>query len=152
MTQRVKRAAYGGPGFKPRTQSLREEIGTIWAECGVNSEFSRLKSVLMHRPGPELARSAKPDQVLMLEPLDPELACRQHDALRQAYEKAGVQVYSVVPPGYERSRPPPNLMFVADLMFMTCQGAIVGRPASTVRAGEEKHISLRLAHRLNYLH
>jgi len=145
VTQRVKRAAYGGPGFKPRTQSLREELGTIWADCGVNSEWSRLKSILLHRPGPELARSAKPDQVLMLEPLEPGLACRQHDALKQAYEKAGVQVYSVIPPGYERSRPPPNLMFVADLMFMTPEGAIIGRPASTVRAGEEKHITRRLA-------
>jgi N-dimethylarginine dimethylaminohydrolase len=40
--------------------------------------------------------------------------------------------------------PPPNLMFVADLMFMTPEGAIVGRPASTVRAGEERLLARRL--------
>jgi len=39
----------------------------------------------------------------------------------------------------------PNLMFVADLMFMTPEGAILGRPASTVRAGEERLIARRLA-------
>jgi arginine deiminase len=34
---------------------------------------------------------------------------------------------------------------VADLMFMTPEGAIVGRPASTVRAGEERYVARRLA-------
>jgi N-dimethylarginine dimethylaminohydrolase len=36
-------------------------------------------------------------------------------------------------------------MFVADLLFMTPEGAILGRPASTVRAGEERWIARRLA-------
>jgi N-dimethylarginine dimethylaminohydrolase len=36
-------------------------------------------------------------------------------------------------------------MFVADLMFMTPEGAILGRPASTVRAGEERLVARRLA-------
>jgi len=43
------------------------------------------------------------------------------------------------------SAPPPNLMFVADLFFMTPEGAILGRPASTVRAGEERLAARRLA-------
>lgn len=41
--------------------------------------------------------------------------------------------------------PPPNQMFCADLFVMTPSGAIVGRPASTVRAGEERWIARRLA-------
>jgi N-dimethylarginine dimethylaminohydrolase len=36
-------------------------------------------------------------------------------------------------------------MFVADLLFMTPEGAILGRPASTVRAGEERPVARRLA-------
>jgi N-dimethylarginine dimethylaminohydrolase len=36
-------------------------------------------------------------------------------------------------------------MFIADLLFMTPEGAILGRPASTVRAGEERLIAERLA-------
>lgn len=36
-------------------------------------------------------------------------------------------------------------MFVADLMFMTPEGVILGRPASTVRAGEERLVARRLA-------
>jgi N-dimethylarginine dimethylaminohydrolase len=41
--------------------------------------------------------------------------------------------------------PTPNLMFVADLMLMTPEGAILARPASTVRAGEERLVARRLA-------
>jgi N-dimethylarginine dimethylaminohydrolase len=40
--------------------------------------------------------------------------------------------------------PPPNLMFVADLLFMTPEGAILCRTASTIRAGEERFIARRL--------
>jgi N-dimethylarginine dimethylaminohydrolase len=36
-------------------------------------------------------------------------------------------------------------MFVADLLFMTREGAVLGRPASTVRAGEERLVAERLA-------
>jgi N-dimethylarginine dimethylaminohydrolase len=60
--------------------------------------------------------------------------------LAQAYERAGVTVHYVDPAGPV----PPNMMFVADLLFMTPEGAIVGRPASTVRAGEEVHVARRL--------
>ena len=36
-------------------------------------------------------------------------------------------------------------MFVADLMFMTPEGVIIARPASTVRAGEECWVAKRFA-------
>ena len=65
----------------------------------------------------------------------------QHDDLADAYRANGVQVV-YVDPGH---LPPPNQMFCADLFVMTPSGAIVGRPASTVRAGEERWIARRLA-------
>jgi N-dimethylarginine dimethylaminohydrolase len=134
-------AAYGGPGWSPRTASLREEIGQVWAPCGVNSEWASLRAVLLHEPGPELAGVGEPDAALMLEPLDDTRAAEQHRRLAAAYERAGITVHYVKPHGPV----PPNLMFVADLLFMTPEGAIVGRPASTVRAGEERHVARRLA-------
>jgi arginine deiminase len=133
-------AAYGGPGWQPRTASLREELGTHWRRCGLSSEWSTLRAVLLHRPGPELAAS-DPDQAQHLEAVDPARAAAQHDDLAQAYRDLGVAVYYVDPP----EDPPANLMFVADLLFMTPEGAIVGRPASTVRAGEERSVARRLA-------
>jgi len=134
-------AAYGGPGWSPRTTSLRQEIGGVWAACGVASEWSPLKAVLLHRPGTELEDQVEPDSVQMLEALDPRRARQQHDALARAYRDAGVTVHYVEP----GETPPPNQMFIADLLFMTPEGAIVGRPASVVRAGEERFVARRLA-------
>jgi N-dimethylarginine dimethylaminohydrolase len=77
----------------------------------------------------------------MLDTLDAALARSQHDALTRAFRDLDVEVYYVEPPG----TPPPNLMFVADLLLMTPEGVLVGRPASTVRAGEERLVARRLA-------
>jgi N-dimethylarginine dimethylaminohydrolase len=77
----------------------------------------------------------------MLAALDVVLAQHQHDALAEGFQRAGVTVRYVEPP----QAVPPNLMFVADLMFMTPEGAILGRPASAVRAGEERFVARRLA-------
>ena len=141
MTDILKTAAYGGLGWSPRTESLRQEIGRVWGTCGVGTEWSPLKAVLLHRPGPELEELADPDAAQMLAPLDADRIRKQHDALAQAYREAGVAVHYVEP----NEAPPPNLIFVADLMFMTPEGAIIGRPASTVRAGEERWVARRLA-------
>ena len=141
MSDRRSRAAYGGSGWSPRTAALGEELGSVWARCGVKSEFGRLRSVLLHRPGRELEASTDPDAVQMLSPLDPARARAQHDALAYSYTRAGVTVRYVEP----EDQAPPNLLFVADLMFMTPEGAVIGRPASTVRAGEERQIARRLA-------
>ena len=134
-------AAYGGPGWSPRVSSLREELGSIWGTCGVDNEWSALKAVLLHRPGPELAGVTDPDAVQMLEKVDPERVAMQHDALAQEYREEGAVVHYVEPSG----APPPNLMFVADLFFPTPEGVILARPASTVRAGEERWVARRLA-------
>jgi arginine deiminase len=141
MTHRSSAAAYGGPGWSPRTTSLRDEIGGAWAACGLDAEWSPLGAVLLHRPGPELEWTGDPDRAQMLDVLDADRARRQHDALSQAYREADVVVHYVEAP----ERPPPNLMFVADLLFMTPEGAILGRPASVVRAGEERFVARRLA-------
>lgn len=138
-------AAFGGPGWSPRTRTLGEELGDVWASCGVASECARLRSVLLHRPGAELAAVEDPDSAQMLEPPDAAAAAREHDALADAYRAAGVDVAYVEPPEKDGLAPPPNLMFVADLLFMTPAGAILARPASTVRAGEERWVARRLA-------
>lgn len=141
MTDLHTPAAYGGPGWSPRSDSLREEIGTVWRECGVADEWSPLKAILLHQPGPELATVHEPDKSQMLDALDAGLARRQHDGLSQAFRELGIAVYYIE----SAVIPPPNLMFVADLLFMTPEGAIIGRPASTVRAGEERLVARRLA-------
>jgi arginine deiminase len=133
-------AAYGGEGWSPRTAPLRDEIGRLWGACGLEDEWGPLRAVLLHRPGAELA-VADPDAAQLLAPVDPERAGIEHDALVRAYQDEGVLVRAVEPAG----APTPNLVFCADLFLMTPEGAILGRPASTVRAGEEIAIARRLA-------
>lgn len=135
-------AAYGGEGWSPRIREVREEIGDIWAPCGIDSEWRRLRSVLLHRPGRELEASAEDaNAVQMLDVIDVPRAQAEHDALAQAFRDADVEVHYVDPPQEAR----PNQMFCADLVFMTPEGAILARPASTVRAGEEREVARRLA-------
>ena len=134
-------AAYGGSNWIPRTTSLREEMGDRWARCGIHSEWEPLRAVLLHRPGAEVADLADPDTSLMLARPDSDRMQVQHDAMAEVYRREGVIVHYVDPP----QPPPPNQMFCADLMLATPEGVIVGRPASPVRAGEERWLARRLA-------
>lgn len=135
-------AAYGGDNWSPRVTPHADEIGDVWADCGIDSEWRPLRSVLLHCPGAELeAASADPEAAQMLAPVDLGRAREEHAAMAEAYRGAGVVVHEVAPDGPCE----PNLMFCADLFVMTPQGAILARPASTVRAGEERRIAQRLA-------
>ncbi len=137
----VLASAYGGEGWSPRTQTLGQELGVLWGDWGAGLEWATLQAVLLHRPGPEIEGLIDPGAVQMLGSIDPGLFRRQHDALAAAYRRAGVEVYYLNP-----GEPvPPNNLFCADLLFMTPQGAILARPASTVRAGEERYVARRLA-------
>lgn len=134
-------SAYGGEGWRPRQGSMAEELGGHWAQCGITTEWASLRTVLLHRPGAELAASADFNAVNMLEPLDLARAQAQHDAMAAAYQAAGVRVIYAEP----STTPTPNQMFMADVFAMTPEGAIVARPASEVRAGEERVAARRLA-------
>jgi N-dimethylarginine dimethylaminohydrolase len=137
------KSAYGGEGWQPRLTALSEELGTRrWASSGINSEYGALKQVLLYRPGKELASSVDFKAVQMLEPLDVARAIDQHDAMAQAYCDNGVKVhYAEVC----NQAPTPNQMFMADLFCMTPEGAIIARPASEVRAGEERWAARKIA-------
>jgi N-dimethylarginine dimethylaminohydrolase len=129
--------AYGGGSWTPRLGSMRDEMRETWGDWGVSSECRRLRAVMLRRPGPELDAIDDFDAVQMRADLDPERARAQHDALADAYRQFDVDVYLV-----ERGRlDKPNSYFVRDLMLMTPEGAIVTRPASTVRAGEERLVA-----------
>ena len=135
-------AAYGGDNWSPRLATHHQELGALWADCGIDSEWRPLKSVLVHCPGEELnATQHDHDAIQMLDVVDLGRAREEHSAMVESYRSAGVEVHRVEP-----DLPcAPNLMFCADLMVMTPQGAILARPASTVRAGEERQVARKLA-------
>jgi N-dimethylarginine dimethylaminohydrolase len=134
-------AAYGGAKWSPRLATMREDMPVTWGDWGASSECGRLHAVLLRRPGNELDEIVDFDAVQMRADLNPEIARAQHDAMADAYEANGVAVYYV-----ENGRPDkPNLMFIRDLLLMTPEGAIITRPASTVRAREERFVAEAVA-------
>jgi len=133
-------SAYGGAGWQGREHDHAGDLGRLWAACGIDSDFAPLRAVVMHEPGAELG-AADPAAQNLLEPVDWARAADQHRAIVAAYRARGVTVHAVDPAG-PRS---PNLMFCADLFVMTPEGAILARPASAARAGEEVAMARRLA-------
>lgn len=138
---RLGAAAYGGPGWQPRLPTHREELGTLWRRAGLSTEWGRLETVLLCPPGAALAAAgADPDAAQLLAPVDLDRAEAEHAALAAAYRAEGVEVIQA-----PASATRPNQMFAADLFAMTPEGAILARPASRVRAGEEVAIAAALA-------
>ena len=132
--------AYGGEKWSPRNATMRDEMAEVWGGWGSGSECGTLRAVLLRRPGAELDEITDFDAAQMRADVDPVLARSQHDDLVAAYRSHGVDVHLV-----ERGRlDKPNSLFIRDLMLMTPEGAIVARPASTVRAGEERLVSQAL--------
>ena len=77
-------AAYGGDGWRGRENLHAEEIGTLWGGCGIDSEWRRLRRVILHRPGKEIAMDDhKADASLFLSSLDLTRAQDEHDELRR---------------------------------------------------------------------
>ncbi|RIK43710.1 MAG: amidinotransferase [Chloroflexi bacterium] len=136
----VLTAAYGGSKWSPRTTSMREDMPLYWGRWGSSSECGRLHAVLLRRPGDELDNITDFDAVQMRADLNPALARLQHDAMADAYEANGVRVHYVEDGKLDK----PNSFFIRDLMLMTPEGAIITRPASTIRAGEERLVASAL--------
>jgi N-dimethylarginine dimethylaminohydrolase len=134
-------SAHGGAGWIGREGTLRAELGTVWAACGVPAEYGRLRSVLMHRPGPEIEEIADHREALWLAPIDPGTAREQHDAFRAFYESHGVAVHLLG----EADPAKPNSYFCRDVFCMSPDGAIISRMASAKRAGEERVAAAALA-------
>lgn len=130
----VTPSTFGGPGFRPRTGTHADDLGTHWLPCGVADDGAPLRSVLLHEPGEELSFPEPPDDWLMLERPDLDTIRRQTDAITALYERRGVTVYRHTP----HTPAPPNSLFMRDRFAMTPEGAVLGRMGSQQRAGEER--------------
>ena len=138
-------ATYGGPGWAEREGTLADEVarGDIWAPYTCNSEWGRLRHVVLYCPGPDIQNVASPNEALHLRPVRHWDLRRQFHRICLAYQGAGVQVHRV--PASGRDTRFPNLMFQRDLFWQTPAGAVVSRMASPVRSGEEQYAAQTLA-------
>ena len=140
------RATYGGPGWITRESSLDAEIrnGELWAPLACDSGHGRLTDVLLYRPGPGLAEIDDVDRALHLRRVDPARLRRQVDHLIATYESLGIRVHRLADAAVDDVRHP-NAIFLCDVFWQTPFGAVVGRMANPVRAGEERAVSARIA-------
>jgi N-dimethylarginine dimethylaminohydrolase len=139
--EQARDAAHGGDGWESRAGTTADEIGSVWAACGVRSECGTLRTVLMHRPGPEIEGITDAGKALWHDILDPGRARDQHDGLVALYQSHGVAVHELGPVSPDK----PNSYFCRDVFAMTPFGAILARPASASRAGEERQAAAALA-------
>lgn len=121
--------------------SFEAEMPELWGNWGCSSEIGRLRAVLLHRPGPEIENMEDPGAVLFAERMDPNRARQQHDAMADVYRSHGVEVHYIEHMPLNK----PNGLFVRDLVAMTPEGAIVARPATVIRRGEERYAAEALA-------
>lgn len=132
--------ALAGERWFPKESSIEDDMKELWGDWGVCSEVEKLKDVLMHRPGKEIEnfdwRAAR-----FMDEIDPEKFRAQHDALADVYRSHGARVHYVEDVPANR----PNALFCRDLVFMTPEGAIVTRPATESRRGEERYAAKKLA-------
>jgi N-dimethylarginine dimethylaminohydrolase len=142
MTGAEVASTLGGPGWRPREGSHRDEVaaGQFWVSCGYRYEFAALRQVMLARPPATLAEITDPAAQLMNSRPDPVALAEQYQAVRHAYACAGVDVVTIDEP-----TAPPNVIFTRDLCFVTPEGAIVARMASRQRAGEERYAATALA-------
>jgi N-dimethylarginine dimethylaminohydrolase len=139
--EQAQDAAHGGEGWQSREGTTADELGSIWAACGVASECGVLRAVLMHRPGPEIDVVTDAACALRHALVDPERARDQHDQLADLYRTHGVAVHELG----EASLDKPNSYFCRDVFAMTPAGAVLARPASASRAGEERQAAAALS-------
>ncbi len=134
-------ATHGGPGWVARKASVRQEMGDIWQPCGSNSEFARLRQILLSRPSQRF-RNPRGDanQALLRQWPDWNLLNEQYANIASFYKDCGVTAHT-----HDEENSPVNYLFMRDLFFMTPHGAILGRPASRQRAGEERLVFNKLA-------
>lgn len=113
-----------------------------WGSGYCDSEVGELKAVLMHRPGPELEMitATSYSEWLFDAPIDYGRFRDQVDGLITTYQAHGVTVHLVQ--GQRTDRP--NALYVRDLYTMTPEGAILARPATLQRRGEEKAVAQTL--------
>jgi N-dimethylarginine dimethylaminohydrolase len=104
---------------------------------GLHSEYERLTSVLLYRPGPEIGNYPAPSAIQHLRPIDQAALSLEFDAVIKTYGNLGIKVLQIDPAPLSDDRYYLyNMMYCRDLLFMTQKGAILANMANSVRKEE----------------
>jgi len=114
----------------------------IMMNYGAQSEYSKLKSVLMHIPGEEinLINGSNREEYLFREVPHLEKFREEHIKFMEALKAEGVRIYLVEENVCEETKEVikmcPNMVFTRDTGTITKRGAIIGRMAHQARHAE----------------
>lgn len=104
---------------------------------GSNSEYAKLSSILLHKPGIEICNNPDPLQILHLRPIDHHTLALEFDAAAAVFKLLGIEVNLIdSTPLDDDTRYLFNLMYCRDLFFMTPEGAILSNMANDIRRRE----------------
>jgi N-dimethylarginine dimethylaminohydrolase len=104
---------------------------------GMNSEYDKLFSVILYKPGIEIENYPNPAGILHLRCIDHSALMLEFDTIIASFEALDITVTLIDPTPVDSDvwyRY--NMMYCRDLFFMTPHGAILASMASTVRANE----------------
>lgn len=142
-------AAYQGRAWKSRSSSMSQELikSLYWTSCNLDSEFTVLKKVILFLPPVSTPVNKNFEAIQHVGIINFRKLHKEMINLISVYKKHGVKVELLQPIRNEEVKNNffYNLFFARDLFLATNEGVIISRMASTVRAGEEKHISKTIA-------
>ena len=152
-TQTIKTFAAGAtPPFEDAGE-LEATWGAVW---GVDNDVGRIRSILMHRPGPEMSVVDPAKRLAEIgsygdvkegwyfqsdTPPDIPLMQSQHDAYVAALRAEGVEVHFLDGEAGKRLKQ----VYTRDPLIMVKGGAIVCRMGARIRRGEELAVTRTLA-------
>lgn len=145
MTNLTSHSAYHGGSWQPRILAHDQELNARkhWSNFGINSEWRPLRKVMLYRVPQRAPRCPRPEKIQHLRRVDWRILGQEMLSLSRVLKKNGVEV--IWQRADEFAQPKPNAMFVRDQFMLTPWGAVLGRMASEIRAGEEKWAQLTLA-------
>lgn len=126
--------------WKARAADHSAEIRSIWSACGADTEWAKIRKVLLHVPDPNVKVTADPSELDWYEPMDLGKVGCQISALGALYQDLGIEVQYLQTDTFL-----PNQIYMRDVQTMTSEGAIISRMASSTRSGEEREMSRVLA-------
>jgi len=107
---------------------------------GPDSEYGKLRSVLLHCPGPEISGCPDPPAVQHLGQIDYHLIALEFGKIIKTFEALGIGVTLIDPSPLTGDRAYQyNLMYCRDLLFMARAGAVIANMACPARKEEVRY-------------
>ena len=140
--EQAQDAAHGGEGWRSRQGTTADELGSIWAACGCHLRVWHVARGAHASPGSgDRRRHRRRERALARSTRSGAGASTSTTSLADLYRAHGIAVHELGEVALDR----PNSYFCRDVFAMTPVGAILARPASASRAGEERQAAAALA-------